>query len=159
MPGAALPTTGLSFDPGTLQKNGLPSNMCVLAGFPSTITSGDYGSFSVTAYDAYGNGATGTVHFTSSDGSATLPADYTFTPSNYGTAYSFSATLRAAGTQSITATDTANSTITGSATITVSPPAAPPPRRGAEPWTQSVFTDSKSGQQVSLVDRLFASAR
>jgi len=37
----------------------------------------------VTASDAYGNLATkytGTVHFTSSDGSATLPADYTFRP-------------------------------------------------------------------------------
>jgi hypothetical protein len=37
VPGATLPTTGLSFDPGTLQKNGLPSNMCVLAGFPTAL--------------------------------------------------------------------------------------------------------------------------
>jgi hypothetical protein len=36
-PGATLPTAGLSFDPGTLQKNGLPSNMCVLAGFPTAL--------------------------------------------------------------------------------------------------------------------------
>ena len=35
----------------------------------------------VTAVDAYGNvatGYTGTVHFTSSDGQAVLPANYTF---------------------------------------------------------------------------------
>ena len=37
VPGAALPTAGLSFDPGALQKNGLPSNMCVLAGFPTAL--------------------------------------------------------------------------------------------------------------------------
>ncbi len=37
VPGAALPTTGLSYDLSTLQKNGLPSNMCVLAGFPTAL--------------------------------------------------------------------------------------------------------------------------
>jgi hypothetical protein len=37
VPGAALPAAGLSVDPGTLQKNGLPSNMCVLAGFPTAL--------------------------------------------------------------------------------------------------------------------------
>lgn len=34
--GAALPSAPLSFDASTLQKNGLPTNMCILAGFPST---------------------------------------------------------------------------------------------------------------------------
>ena len=33
---ATLPTTPISYDLSTLQKNGLPSNMCILAGFPST---------------------------------------------------------------------------------------------------------------------------
>ncbi|GLQ97711.1 hypothetical protein [Dyella mobilis] len=33
--GAALPSAPLSFNAATLQKNGLPSNMCILAGFPS----------------------------------------------------------------------------------------------------------------------------
>jgi len=33
--GAALPTTPLSYDPSTLQTDGLPNNMCILAGFPS----------------------------------------------------------------------------------------------------------------------------
>jgi hypothetical protein len=40
VPGAALPTTGLSADLTTLQKNGLPSNMCVLAGFPTALAKG-----------------------------------------------------------------------------------------------------------------------
>jgi hypothetical protein len=35
-PGAQLPTAPLSYDPATLQTTGLPSNMCILAGFPST---------------------------------------------------------------------------------------------------------------------------
>src|SRR5262249_5749786 len=96
---------GIGVTPGTATR-------FEVGGFPSTMTSGNSGYFGATAYDAYGNQATnykGTVHFTSSDGSATLPADYTFTPDNYGAAYSFSATLRTAGTQSITATETGGS--------------------------------------------------
>ena len=34
-PAASLATSPLSFDPTTLQTSGLPSNMCILAGFPS----------------------------------------------------------------------------------------------------------------------------
>lgn len=34
-PAATLPTSSLTYDPTTLQTNGLPSNMCILAGFPS----------------------------------------------------------------------------------------------------------------------------
>jgi len=34
-PNAALPTQPLAYNPATLQANGLPSNMCVLAGFPT----------------------------------------------------------------------------------------------------------------------------
>jgi hypothetical protein len=33
---ATLPTTPLSFDPSNVAANGLPDNMCILAGFPST---------------------------------------------------------------------------------------------------------------------------
>jgi hypothetical protein len=95
-----------------------------VSGFPSSLTAGTSGSFAVAASDAFGNiatGYTGTVHFTSSDGQASLPADSTL---SNGTG-SFSATLKTAGTQSITATDTVNSGITGSQTgITVNPAAA-----------------------------------
>ena len=76
--------------------------------FPTTETAGTPQTFTVTAYDAYGNVATGyvgTVHFTSSDGKASLPADDTFTLQDQGT-LTVSATLQTAGTQSITATDT-----------------------------------------------------
>jgi hypothetical protein len=37
VPGAPLPTTALSYDLATLQANGLPSNMCVLKGFPTAL--------------------------------------------------------------------------------------------------------------------------
>ncbi len=75
-------------------------------------------SFTVTAYDPYGNvatGYTGTVHLTSSDPQAVLPASFTFTAADAGM-LTFSVTLETAGTQSITATDTTTSTITGSET-------------------------------------------
>src|SRR5207253_2598695 len=92
--------------------------------FPASVTAGTGGTFTVTAYDAYGNvatGYTGTLHFSSSDGQAALPDDVTLT-NGTGT---FSATLKTAGTQSVTATDTANAALGGSqAGITVSPAAA-----------------------------------
>ncbi|HEY3773348.1 MAG TPA: hypothetical protein VGL69_10170 [Solirubrobacteraceae bacterium] len=34
---APLPTSGLNFDPTTVASTGLPSNMCVLSGFPTTL--------------------------------------------------------------------------------------------------------------------------
>jgi hypothetical protein len=87
-------------------------------GAPASATAGLSFTFTVTALDQFNNPATGysgTVHFTSSDSSAALPADSTLTN---GTG-SFSATLRTAGSQTITATDTSTSTITGSATVVV----------------------------------------
>ena len=58
-------------------------------------------------------GYAGTVQFTSSDAQASLPANTTITPEDQGT-LEFTATLKTAGTQSITATDTNTSSITGS---------------------------------------------
>ncbi|MDR3706807.1 MAG: SBBP repeat-containing protein [Capsulimonadaceae bacterium] len=91
---------------------------------PGTATAGTALSFTVTALDAFGNTATGyggTVHFTSTDGAASLPANATLTN---GTS-TFSATLKTAGSQTITATDATTSSITGtSGTITVGPGAA-----------------------------------
>jgi hypothetical protein len=66
----------------------------------------------VTALDPFNNQATGyagIVHFTSNDGSATLPVNSTLT-NGTGT---FSATLRTDGARTITATDTITSSITG----------------------------------------------
>jgi hypothetical protein len=38
-PGAQLPTAGLSYTLSSLQANGLPSNMCILKGFPTALKS------------------------------------------------------------------------------------------------------------------------
>jgi hypothetical protein len=82
---------------------------------PASVSVGVAFSFTVTALDDYGNVATGyvgTVHFTSSDGLAVLPVDYTFQASDAGVA-TFQATLNTTGVQSLTATDTKHKTITG----------------------------------------------
>ncbi len=104
-----------------------PASAFVVAGFPSSTTAGIEHTLSVTAYDPYGNLATtytGTVTFGSSDPQAVLPANYTFVVGDNG-AHSFNATLKTAGTKSITATDTANGAINGTqAGITVNPAAA-----------------------------------
>jgi hypothetical protein len=107
---------------------GAPATHFVVSGFPSSTTAGTTGTFTVTAETASGTTATGytgpTVHFTSSDPQAVLPADYTFTAADQGV-HTFSATLKTAGAQSLTVTDTTTASLTGSATgITVAPAAA-----------------------------------
>jgi len=89
----------------TLEITGFPT---AEAGVASTVT--------VTAYDAYGNvatGYTGTVSLTSSDPRDILvPSGFSFIPADAGT-QTFSVTLETVGTQAITATDTTTSSITG----------------------------------------------
>ncbi|HZZ80061.1 MAG TPA: autotransporter-associated beta strand repeat-containing protein, partial [Gemmataceae bacterium] len=86
---------------------------------PTSVTAGGTTTVTVTALDAFGSVATiytGTVHLTSSDTQAGLPADATLI-NGVGT---FTVTLKTAGNQTVTATDTADSSITGtSGTITV----------------------------------------
>ena len=89
---------------------------------PPTTDVGETFSFSVRAIDSLGNTATnysGTVHFTSSDATAVLPANSGLTS---GTGV-FNATLKTTGTQTVTATDTVSNTLTGTSNgITVSIP-------------------------------------
>ena len=107
-----------------------------VAGFPSPITAGNVSMVQVTAYDRFGNVATGyrgTVNFTSSDGQAMLPANYTFQPADQGV-QTFRVTLETAGTRSITAADTMTPTITGTQSgIVVNPAAASVLRVGGYP--------------------------
>ena len=89
---------------------------------PSSAAAGASFSISVTAKDQYGNTVTsysGTIHFTSTDGQAVLPANSGLT-NGVG---SFSVTLKTAGSQTVTATDTGNSAITGVANLNVAPAA------------------------------------
>ena len=88
---------------------------------PATATAGTSVSVTVTALDQFNNTATayaGTVHITSTDGAALLPADATLT-NGAGT---FAITFKTAATQTVTATDTVAASITGtSGNVTVSP--------------------------------------
>ena len=81
-------------------------------------------SMTVTALDAYGNVATGyrgTIHFTTSDSAASVPADYTFTAADNGV-HTFAntlipgLTLRTVGTQWVRATDKTTASLTGAKT-------------------------------------------
>ncbi len=80
-------------------------------------------SVTVTVRDAYGNVATGylgTIHFTSSDTKATLPADYTFTAADKGVhTFSLALVLKTVGSQWVRATDKTTASITGSQTVSV----------------------------------------
>src|SRR5256714_14831247 len=83
-------------------------------------TAGTSFSVSLTALDPYGNTDTNyarRVHFTSTDPSpgVALPPDSTLT-NGRGT---FSVTLDKAGSQTVTATDSANSSISGRASPTI----------------------------------------
>jgi hypothetical protein len=114
---------------GIMVRPAAPSGLTV-SGFPSPTTAGAVQSFTVTARDRYGNIATGyrgVIHFTSTDPQVSagngLPPDYTFVAGDNGV-HTFMATLKTAGTQSITATDTANSSFTATQGGIVVNPAA-----------------------------------
>src|SRR5262249_18288182 len=91
---------------------------------PASATAGVARSVTVSAFDLAGNPDptyTGTVHFTSSDYQAVLPADYTFTAADHGV-HTFSLTPAPAGTQSVSVEDdvafafaSANATVTAAA--------------------------------------------
>src|SRR5207245_2488961 len=87
-----------------------------ISGFPSSATAGVADTITVTALtnaDGF-TGYTGTIHFSSSDGLAGLPADYTFTAGDNGThTFTLGVALKPAGTQSLTVTDTATPSVTG----------------------------------------------
>ncbi len=92
---------------------------------PSIAGAGDAATGTLTAYNAnytVATGYTGTVQFTSTDGSATLPTNYTFTAGDAGV-HTFPAgfTLRTAGSQVVTVTDIATPTNTTSTGVTVGP--------------------------------------
>ncbi|MGB6746261.1 MAG: Ig-like domain repeat protein, partial [Terracidiphilus sp.] len=89
---------------------------------PSSAYVGSPISYTLTAYDLFGNVATsygGTVVFTSTDPSAILPGSSAIT-NGTGT---FSATMETVGSQTITATDSVNSLVASSGNISVTLPA------------------------------------
>jgi hypothetical protein len=93
-------------------------------------TAGSAFSVALTAQDAANNTVanyTGTVHFTSSDTQAVLPADYTFTTGtgadNGAHTFTGGVALRSAGSETVTATGNSK-TGTGTYTVTASTAAA-----------------------------------
>jgi hypothetical protein len=87
-----------------LVNPGAPAHLTITA--PSTIVGGTSFPFTVTVTDLFGNLPTnysGTLHFTSSDAAAVLPADFAMT----GATGSFNATLKTPGNQTMTVSDSA----------------------------------------------------
>jgi hypothetical protein len=91
-------------------------------GAPSSAAQGVSFSITLTPRDPFGTTVTSfrdTVHFTSTDKAAVLPADYTFTSADNGT-HTFTVTLHTLGNQTISVRDTISSLINGtSGTIAV----------------------------------------
>ena len=108
-------------------------HLTVTTSFATPDVAGTAGTVTVAAYDQYGNLENsgpnqylGTVDLASSDGQTTgLPATYTFTAADAGSHTFTNVALATAGSQSITATDSADNTLTGtSPEVQVIPAAA-----------------------------------
>src|SRR6266446_676062 len=90
-----------------------PVTKLVVSG-SSTVGACGSNAVTVVAQDAFGNqaiGYRGTVHLTSSDPAAVLPADHIFAAADNGSFTFQGIVLKTAGTQSVAATDTSSSTI------------------------------------------------
>jgi len=118
-------------------------------------------SFAVSARDALGGIVSNfaqTVHFSSSDPQAVLPADYTFVAGDAGTK-TFNATLSTLGAHTITATTTSAPLLTGTANIAVSPPytapvissaaATPNPARAGQAVQFTCAASDEDGQTLT----------
>ncbi len=98
---------------------------------------------------------TGTVHFSSTDPHATLPANFSFTAADNGThTFPSAATLTTAGSRTITATDTTLATVTATATITISagPPASLVANAGTTPQSAPLNTAFATPLAVTVTD-------
>ena len=111
---ALQPTFGGSFDGFVIKLSQAPATQLSINA-PAT-TAGNTFSITVSALDSQGNPAgayTGTIRFSSTDPAAILPPNYTFTPADNGVHTFTGLQFKSVGSQSITATDTANNTIVG----------------------------------------------
>ncbi|MCY1020638.1 lamin tail domain-containing protein [Pyxidicoccus sp. MSG2] len=98
-----------------------------LAGLPADVTAGGSHLLTFSAKDRFGNlvtGYSGTVHFTSNDAQAVLPADFTFVPARDAGQHEFSVTLRTSGSRSVTVTEQGASGLSVTASTSVAPAVA-----------------------------------
>ncbi|HZR29071.1 MAG TPA: hypothetical protein VFA71_09835, partial [Terriglobales bacterium] len=95
----------------------------LLASAPANVTRTKAFTVTVTAFDPFNNIATGyagTIHFTTSDASHTLPGDYAFTAGDRGSHYFINGvTLNTFGSQNVTVTDTVMSSLTSTTPVNV----------------------------------------
>jgi hypothetical protein len=108
----ATDTRALTGTYGPIAVKASTATLFTVAPATSTVSTGVAFNFTVTALDALNNTVTsysGTVHFSSTDGSAMLPGNSTLTN---GTGI-FSAILKTSGNQTIMATDTVTASLTG----------------------------------------------
>ena len=112
---------GLTVGPG-------PARVLALTGLPTSLASGTAASVTVTARDQHGNVATGyvgTVTFTSSNLSASLPADFTFTAADAGThTFTNAVSFATAGSSTVRVADAADAGLFDEATLVVLPGSA-----------------------------------
>ena len=105
----------------------MPADLFTVTTSTAATSAGAGFDVTVTAQDQYFNTATtysGTVQFTSTDGQAVLPADYTFVPADKGVHTFSGVILGTVGVQSITATDADDAGIVGTTpdvTVSVGP--------------------------------------
>jgi hypothetical protein len=136
---------------------------------PATVTAGTQFTFTIDAISQFGGvdpSYRGTVHFTSSDPSAVLPADFTFrgVPGDHR----FKATLNTLGSQSLSVNDTAVPTVTGQTTIQVLAglmavriPSLPPGNSAAasnataQPDVPAVFGETPGAEASRIADAAF----
>jgi sugar lactone lactonase YvrE len=128
-PTALAPYTGNVVVTDNAQGNAASTQTVALTGtgkqvfkftftLPNTVAAGT--PISVTVMASNPNQTySGTIHFTSSDPQAVLPADYTFILADNGVHTFTGVQLHTGGTQAITVTDASDSTQSGTATTTV----------------------------------------
>ncbi len=146
-------------------------NACVATGkhpvlqssAPASASSGVPFNLTLTAQNPTSGGTMasfiGTVHFSSSDSAAVLPADYSFTNTDQGS-HLFNVTLNTSGSQTVTATETVNGAITASSTIsvggggngplTVSPTSLTFPSTAFLTTSKTLFVTAKNANTVAI---------
>jgi len=118
---------------------------CTAGQAPAATVAGSVVGVAVVAHDAFGNVATGysgTVRLTATDARAILPPDVTYVPAADAGSHAFSAALLTAGSQILSAADTANASIHCDAVIVVAP--------GAPRITLAVPGNANAGFPVNV---------
>ncbi|WP_147443352.1 lamin tail domain-containing protein [Corallococcus sp. AB011P] len=123
----------------------------VLAPFQAPVNAGALLAVTLSATDVYGNilkDYTGTVHFTSSDAQAEIPADAVFAPSDEGQKTVSGLVFKTAGARTFTATDTVTPALTVTVDVDV--------RAGAAAVLDAVASSGPFGAGQSLSYELVA---